>query len=71
MDNHSECFLDSENNRQQIYLIISLFPEGNKKWRDAGTFLFLNFLFQYLKIKWSTGVSYSFKAALDCSSLYR
>ena len=51
MDNHSECFLDSENNRQQIYLIISLFPEGNKKRRDAGTFLFLNFLFQYLKIK--------------------
>ena len=27
--------------------------------------------FKYINIKWSTWVSYSFKAALDYSSLYR
>ena len=38
-----------------------------QKWREDGTFLFLN----YIKIKWDTWVSYSLKAVLDYSSLYR
>ena len=33
MSNHSECFLDNENNRQQIHLIISLFSVDHTKMK--------------------------------------
>ena len=33
--------------------------------RENGTFLF------WISLRWSTRVLYSFKAALDCNSLYR